>query len=119
MQSFTVKDPLPALKALVLPNSIEIFDAKSLLQSIPDLKVMFNTLNKAYHGEWWTNLEALETKCPCNVSLGVAGVYPEGLEVLSLHTERPEPVSVSTGPMTHQPKPYPHKVGSLSPAYIT
>lgn len=113
MQSFIVKEPLPALQALVLPNSIEVLDAKSLLQSIPGLRVTYNTMNKAYHGEWWSNLEALDTKCPCNVSLGVAGVYPEGLQVLSLRTECPEPVSVSTGAMTHQSKAYPHQVGFI------
>ena len=111
VQSFMVKDPLPALTSLALHNGCEIMDAKSSLQSMLFLRVAYDTLDNAYHGEWWSNITALRTKCPCHVSLGVAGQFPERLEVLFLHTECPEPVSVSTALMTNQPKAYPHQVG--------
>ncbi len=111
MQGFMVKEPLPALTSLSLHNACEIQDAKSSLQSMPDLRVTYDTLNKAYHGEWWSHLQTLSTKCACNMPLGVAGVYPTRLEALQLHTECPEPVTVSTGQMTHQQRPYPHQVG--------
>lgn len=107
-----MKEPLPALKFLAVCNATEILDAKSSLQNIRGLTVYYFTLNKAYHGEWWSHITALQTKCACNVPLGVAGVYPERLERLFLTTECPEPVSVSTAQMTHQPKAYPHKVGA-------
>lgn len=107
-----MREPLPALDFLALCNATQIMDAKSFLQNMHGLTLYYFTLNKSYHGEWWSHISALQTKCACNVSLGVAGVYPERLKRLFLTTECPEPVSVSTAQMTHQPKAYPHKVGT-------
>ncbi len=107
-----MKETLPTLNFLALCNATEIMDAKSSLQNMDGLAVCYFTQNKAYHGEWWSHITALQTKCACNVPLGVAGVYPETLERLFLTTECPEPVSVSTAQIAHQPKAYPHKVGA-------
>lgn len=112
LQRFLVKDKLTALTALSLHNACEVLDDKASLQSLPGLQVTFDTLNSAYHGEWWGHLKRLYAKCPCNVALGVSGHFPEGLEFLSLHTCCPEPLTVSTGVLTNQPKAYPHRVGS-------
>ncbi|KAA6417867.1 MAG: hypothetical protein FRX49_12165 [Trebouxia sp. A1-2] len=109
VKGFVVREPLPALDFLALCNATQIMDAKSFLQNMHGLTLYYFTLNKSYHGEWWSHISALQTKCACNVSLGVAGVYPERLKRLFLTTECPEPVSVSTAQMTHQPKAYPHK----------
>ncbi|DBA80853.1 TPA: hypothetical protein ACH3X1_008067 [Trebouxia sp. C0004] len=109
IKGFVVQELLPALNVLALCNATEVTDAKSSLQKMHSLTVYYSTLNKSYHGEWWSNITALQTKCACNVALGVPGVYPERLERLFLTTECPEPVSVSTAQMTHQPKAYPHK----------
>ncbi len=107
-----MKELLPALNFLALCNATEIMDAKSILHNMHSLAVCYFTRNKAYHGEWWSHITALQTKCACNVPLGVAGVYPERLERLFLTTECPEPVNVSTAQMTQQPQAYPHKVGT-------
>ncbi|KAL0046454.1 hypothetical protein WJX82_000979 [Trebouxia sp. C0006] len=109
IKGFLVKETLPTLNFLALCNATEIMDAKSSLQNMDGLAVCYFTQNKAYHGEWWSHITALQTKCACNVPLGVAGVYPETLERLFLTTECPEPVSVSTAQIAHQPKAYPHK----------
>lgn len=111
LQRLLVKDALTALTSLWLHNACEVFDDKAPLHSLPSLQVTFDTLNKAYHSEWWTHLKRLYTKCPCNVALGVAGHFPEALETLCLHTCCPEPLTVTTGVMTNQPKAYPHRVG--------
>ena len=115
MQRLLVKDKLTALTSLWLHNACEVLDDKAPLQSLLGLQVTFDTLNKAYHGEWWAHLKRLYTKSPCNVPLGVAGHLPEGLEFLCLHTCCPEPLTVSTGAMTTQPKAYPHQVGFRMP----
>ena len=115
LQRLLVKDKLTALTSLWLHNACEVLDDKAPLQSLLGLQVTFDTLNKAYHGEWWAHLKHLCTKSPCNVPLGVAGHLPEGLEFLCLHTCCPEPLTVSTGVMTTQPKAYPHRVGFRMP----
>lgn len=119
LQRLLVKEALTALTSLWLHNACEVFDDKAPLQSLPGLQVTFDTLNKAYHGEWWAHLRHLYTKCPCNVALGVAGHFPEGLETLCLHTCCPEPLTVTTGVMTSQPKPYPHRVGLDTSLYCS
>ena len=111
LQSVLIKDPLGALTSLHISNACEVTDDKAQLQSLPSLRVAFDTLNKAYHGQWWHQLKQLRTKCPCNVALGGAGHFPEGLEVLSLHTLSPEPVTVSTNMVTNQPRAHVHQVG--------
>ena len=118
LQTLLVKDALTVLTSLWLHNACEVFDDKAPLQSLPGLQVTFDTINKAYHGEWWGHLKRLYTKCPCNVALGVAGHFPEGLEFLCLHTCCPEPLTVTTGVMTNQPKAYPHRVGLRMPVYL-
>ena len=119
LQNFVIKDTLTALTSLWLDNACEVFDDRAPLRNPLGLQVTFDTLNKSYHGEWWGHLKRLYTKSPCNVALGVPGHFPEGLEFLCLHTCCPEPLTVSTGMMTNQPKAYPHRVGfwmSICPA---
>ena len=111
MQGLKLTEPLTALTLLTIHSDCNIRDAKPPLNINPDLRISYDTLNKAYHGEWWDQLKQLRTKCPGHVSLGVEGLYPTGLEVLQLHSENPEPVMVTTGKMGNSPKPYPHKVG--------
>ena len=112
LQCLLVRERLTALTSLWLHSACEVMDDKAPLQDNPHLQVTFDTLNKGYHSQWWDQLKRLYTKCPCNVALGNAGHFPEGLEFLRLHTYRPEPVSVSTDEVTHRPKVYPHQVGS-------
>ena len=111
VQGLKLTQPLSALTFLTLHSDCNIRDAKPPLSSKRGLHISYDTLNKAYHGEWWDQLKQLRTKCPSHVSLGVEGLYPIGLEVLQLHSENPEPVMITTGKMGNSPKPYPHKVG--------
>ena len=113
MQTLLVKDSLPHLAKLALTNACEVVDNKSQLQQLSNLEVTYDTLNKAYHGEWYHNLTHLLTKSPCNVPLGLLGLYPTTLRKLQLHTECPEPVKISTAHLPNQPKPYPHQVHTI------
>ena len=113
MQSFKLTQPLAALSSLALHRVCEFEDAESHLLQMPNLKVSFDTITKAYHGEWWNHLTSLRTKCSRKAALGVRGQYPDVLEVLQLHTESPEPVSVTTAKVAGQPGPYPHKARAL------
>ena len=109
VQSFMVKDALPGLTHLHLHNACEVLDSKAYLKKLQGLQVSFDTVHKAYHGQWWDQLKQLRTKCPCHVALGVAGHFPEVLESLTLLASSSEPVTVTTGVMTNMPKPYPHQ----------
>ena len=113
LQSFLIKDGLPHLASLGMNKCIEIFDAQSQLTNLRDLKISFNTLNKPYHGEWCDQVAHLIVPCLNHVPLGVPGFFPTGLESLCLHTESPEPVTISTGFLKNQPRPYPHQVMQL------
>ena len=112
LQSLLVKEALTGLTSLGLQNACEVVDDKATLQSNPRLQVTLDTLNKAYHGQWWDNLKRLNTKCPCNVALGNVGQFPAGLEFLRLHTRCPEPVTVTTDEVTKQHKAFPRQVSS-------
>ena len=72
-------------------------DDKATLQSNPRLQVTLDTLNKAYHGQWWDHLKRLTTKCPCNVALGNVGQFPAGIQFLRYI---PAALSLSLSPLT-------------------
>ena len=110
LQGLKLTQFLSALTSLTLHSDCNIRDTKHPLSSKLELRISYDTLNKAYHGEWWEQLKQLRTKCPGHVSLGAEGLYPTGLEALQLHSENPEPVMITTGKMGNSPKPYPHKV---------
>lgn len=110
VQSFLVKDSLPNLSQLAINRACELMDAQSQLTNLSDLKISYDTLYKPYHGEWFEQTTHLVAKCPCNVPLGVPGVYPSHLESLQLHTQCSDPITITTDSLKDQPRPYPHQV---------
>lgn len=110
VQRLRVVEPLTALTSLTLHSRCQVDDVKAPFSKLPNLRVALDTLDKAYHGEWWRQLKQLRTRGPNKICLGLPGLFPEGLEVLQLHSENPEPVTVTTGRLGHPAQPHPHQV---------
>ena len=113
LQSFLVKDSLPNLSQLSINRACEVLDSQSQLTNMPDLRISYDTLYKPYHGEWFQQTRHLVAKCPCNVPLGVPGMFPRHLESLHLHTQCSDPITITTDSLQDQPRPYPHQVRVL------